>query len=422
MWATPEFASERDALIRDLHITWARVAITPKLAEEDVADHMSTADVLAAIERARATKGGRQAEERYKAFAAEAGRLGLKLHFVSWAPPRRWMETVQFQRQSIHRMLTERVGDYANYVAAEVIDAKRNGLTAEAIEFVNEPNTYEDRFKPEVYAAAVPQVRAALDAAGFQALGIEGPGTSQTYAAGRYLEALRDTRSLATLRFISMHDYDTVNLPEPSGLAGLADARGLIPPRDPIYITEFGSSAPRWKALPYAGGPMDRVAGRLPTAEPPYAVATVAEGLRLIGDGATGVAIWQLQDLSWGKGTRGLLDLDGHRRPAAEALRAVFGALPADVRAIGPQAPAQGIGAAAFTDSGGTWLALANLTDGPRPVRAEGHGVAFANGNVRVLAAYPVTATASGVAVAGSAVDVTIPANTVLLIGPARGN
>ncbi len=408
VWASPDFAAERDQVMRALQIRWVRLGVGPRLEEAELADHMSVADILALVERAAARPIDRQVAARYRAFAEEARGLGLRLHFVMWAPPRRWMTRFTWQGATLWRLGEDHFADYANYVAAQLVYAAGNGLHAEAIEFVNEPNTYDAEFKPPVYDRELVLVREAMDRAGFRDVGIEGPGTSQTYAAVRYLEELHRSGHLALLRAVSVHDYDTVKLPEPAGLSGLpAGLAGHLP----VVVTEFGDLALRFDRPPYGGGASQRGQGNAADSAA-FAVATTAEALRLIGDGAEAVAVWQLQDLNWGKGSWGLLDLAGRARPSVAALATVFAAIPAGARAIGADGLGPGLAATAFRSRGGIVVALANLDAAPRPLRLVGLGPS----GLRVSGVYPAGSDPAPVREQGADAAVVVPANAVLVL------
>ena len=153
MWATPDFTAERDAIIRDLHMTWARIELGPRLTADDLAEHMSVDDVLVLVECNRERELDQIILQRYQALHDELRRTGVRVHAIVWSPPERWMEYTTFQGAAIKQINPVHLADYANVIAANLIYARRNGLETEAVEFVNDrtpmPPCFPQKFATE---------------------------------------------------------------------------------------------------------------------------------------------------------------------------------------------------------------------------------------------------------------------------------
>lgn len=411
IWPGSDHVAERDALMAALHVRFVRVGLGWKLPASAFEGDRSVAALRARI----AAAANPHADARVRALGLEMRRAGIAVHGVFWSMPDAWKTPLapwrgmtRFQAQPSH------LQDYANWIAAQLLAARDLGLVPQAIELTNEPNgAWNERISPADYDALVVRTRGTLDREGLSEIGIEGPGTSQIYQMAPYLEALFDSGTIRQLSAVTMHDYDTIKLPEPAGLAGLPPALlARIPPK-PIFVTEFSSAAPRWNRPPYDAGPGQPPGKRTATDSDAFGAAVAGEALRLISDGANAVFNWQLQDPPWAKVSNGLLDGSGRRRPAAAALLAAFGAVPPGASAIPVRGASPGLGAVGFRSGTELIVDLANLENSPRPVRITGLAAA---GGSQVIAAFPEPPPAGGLHKGSTSIELMMPANSVVCL------
>jgi hypothetical protein len=363
------FQAERDRLMSWLNISWVRLGRAgPAFRSADfVNSGMSVEHILGQLPNhpnavaAGMTPPQLRAQQAidatdladYRALATELA--GKKLHFVM-KPPSNWLWQFDWRGSIVTQLMANQaVGsgatattepdhrtDYANYVTAVLLYARSNGLVPEAIEFISEPDAYYANLPPALYSQELHIIRATMDRYGFQAVGIEGPGTGNTYTAATgspsFMTALQDEGGgAAELVRYSVHDYDTRTLPAPAGLASVfSDSISLS---KPIYVTEFSNLEPRFMpgSSSFTYGPTSPSqfgSSRLNSVNrPSYGVSVAAEALKLIGDGAQAIALWQLDDLAW-LNCMGLIDLEGHVRPAAHAIGTFFSHLPPDAKIV----------------------------------------------------------------------------------------
>ena len=124
-----------------------------------------------------------------------------------------------------------------------------------------------------------------------------------------------------------------------------------------------------------------------------------------------------MQDLDWDRGTWGLLDFEGRRRPAVAALQAVFGAIPRETDAIGCRGAGPGLAATIFWTRRSLFLALVNLTSEARLIRAELRWFLTGMEHFRILRIYPETATQPTIELRSSGLAIRMPAQAIVLLG-----
>ncbi|MBV9272438.1 MAG: hypothetical protein JO333_00965 [Verrucomicrobia bacterium] len=367
LWPSTDHPSERDALLRDLHVRYVRIGFATQLPDEQLKAHMSVGEILAAIVR-------NQNDNQSTLFSGlhrELSALRVQTHFVFWQVPAPWCNHTSDDVGDRSRINPENLQDYANLIVANLQYAKRFGLVASAIEMVNEPDSvHGTQFTPEQYDFLLVKLRATLDGAGLGSVGIEGPGTSSALTVPAYTQTLEKTGHISILNQLSWHDYDTEKRPEPAGFAGvplrlLADAHQL-----PIAITEFSSESPQWERPPFDSGPHTRGENNA-TDSPDFAVSVVGEVLKLVADGANSLSYWQAEDPTWTQDSFGLLNVDGQRKPVATALQMFSQLVPPGSEVAGPKSSTLGFAAACFRCDHGIIFAEANLSLAPRIISAE---------------------------------------------------
>jgi hypothetical protein len=317
LWPATSHLVERDALMRDLHCSFVRVGFTSKVTDEQIKNHMSVAEISSAINKVV------DADETtvYSQLHDEISQLHLKLDLVFWQVPEIWCITSGDSEFSHARINPDHIQDYANWIVAHLLYAKRLRLLPSTVELISEPDSAAGtQFSPEQYDALVFAARATLDRNGLASVGIDGPGVVSASTVEAYTQVLERTGHISLLTQLSWHDRDTVRRPEPAGFTGvpmglLAKAHQL-----PIAITEFTSQSPQWERPPYDSGPRNRGDNNA-TDSPDFAVSVLAEAIKLVGDGANSLSYWQAEDPAWTQDAFGLLNEDGQRKPAAAALQ-----------------------------------------------------------------------------------------------------
>ena len=365
LWPQTDHRPERDALIRDLNVSWVRFSFTPEIPEDQLKVHMSVNEILNVITRNEA----QQQTEMVRQFQQELGALKVHSHLVFWQMPPPWCVSVHGSdgKERIH-VEPDHIPDFSNWIVAHLLYLKRFGIAPAAVELINEPDgAASTNYTPEEYDSLLCGVKANFDEHGIKT-GIEGPGVSTGFTTGAYLQELERTGHISILQQLSWHDYDTTKRPEPAGFAGvplnlLSQFHGL-----PIVITEFTSESPRWGRAPYDAGPEARTESNAASSAD-FGVSVAGEALKLIADGASQVSFWQAEDPSWSRDAFGLLDETGERKPAASALQSFLQLLPKDVRVTGPDESLFGFAGAAFQTSKTVIVALANLTSSTRSLQ-----------------------------------------------------
>jgi hypothetical protein len=367
LWPQTDHREERDALIRDLNVSWVRFSVTPEIPEDQLKVHMSVNEILSVI----AKHEDQQQADMLRRFQQELGALKVQNHFVFWQMPPPWCVSVHGSegKERTH-VDPNHIQDYSNWIVAHLLYLKRFGITPVAVELINEPDGASNtNYTPEEYDSLLCNVKANFEEHAIKT-GIEGPGVSTGFTTGAYLQELERTGHISILQQLSWHDYDTTKRPEPAGFAGvplnlLSQAHGL-----PIVVTEFTSESPRWSRSPYDAGPEARSENNA-TSSADFGVSVAGETLKLIADGANQVSFWQAEDPSWSHDAFGLLDATGQRKPVASALQSFLQPLSKDVRVARPDRSLFGFAGAAFQTSKTLVVALANLTSTTRTLQID---------------------------------------------------
>jgi hypothetical protein len=366
LWPATAHEAERDALLRDLHVKFVRVGFTSKLTDEQLKNHMSVAEISSTITKTADT----DETTVYSQLHDEINQLHLRLDFVFWQVPSVWCINSGDSEFSHARINPDNIQDYANWIVAHLLYAKRLRLLPSTVELINEPDsTTGSQFSPEQYDALVFAVRATLDRYGLAPVGIEGPGVGSVSTVEAYTQVLERTGHISLLKQLSWHDMDTAKRPEPAGFAGvplglLAKAHQL-----PIAITEFTSVSPQWDRPPYDSGPRNRSENNAADS-PDFAVSVAAEAIKLIGDGANSLSYWQTEDTDWTQDAFGLLTGEGQRKPAAAALQMFFELVPLNCDVASQKQVTFGLASACLRSQRGFVLATANLSQEARKIDA----------------------------------------------------
>ena len=366
LWPATDHQTERDTLLHDLHVRFVRVGFTTNLTDEQLKNHMSVAALLAAI--TKAADDNQTAV--YSRLHDEIDRLHVGLDLAFWQVPSVWCIGDSDSVVSHTRINPDHIPDYANWIVAHLLYAKRLRLLPRTIEMINEPDTTTStEFTPEQYDSLLFALRATLDRNGLTAVGIAGPGVGSAATVEAYTQVLERTGHISLLTKLSWHDMDTARRPEPAGFAGvplglLAAAHGL-----PIAITEFSSLSPQWDRLPYDSGPQARGENNAADSSD-FAVSVVAETIKLIADGANSLCYWHVEDSTFTQDAFGLLNENGERKPAAAALQMFSEHIPQNCDVTGPKQQTFGLAAVCLRSDHGLILATANLSQVARKIDA----------------------------------------------------
>jgi hypothetical protein len=366
LWPETNHLAERDALLRDLRVRFVRVGFTTKVADEQLKNHMSVADISSEI--AKTVDADQTAV--YSQLHDEINQLHLRLDFVFWQVPSLWCINDGDNEVSHLRINPDNIQDYANWIVAHLLYAKRIRLLPSLIELINEPDSATStEFSPEQYDALLFAARATLDRYGLTSVDIQGPGVGSSSTVEAYTQVLERTGHISLLKQLSWHDMDTVRRPEPAGFAGaplrlLAHAHHL-----PIAITEFSSESPKWDRPPYDSGPRTRGDNNAADSAD-FGVSVVAEAIKLIGDGANSLSYYQAEDPSWTQDAFGLLNENGQRKPVAAALQMFSDLIPLKCDVASQKQISFGLASVCLRSERGLVLATANLSQEPRKIDA----------------------------------------------------
>ena len=417
LWAPTEHQAERDALLRDLHVKYVRMVFAAKVSEDQLKNHMSVPQISAVI----AKNVDDEETTLYSRLHDEVSQLHVGLNFVFFQVPSIWCFNADDSELAHGRINPDHIQDYANWITANLLYARRVRLSPSEIELINEPDSSSStQFTPEQYDALLVAVRATLDRNGLSAVGIDGPGVGYASTVEAYTQVLERTGHIALLKALSWHDNDTVRRPEPAGFAGvrldlLANAHQL-----PIAVTDFTSENPQWDRPPYDSGLRNRGENNAADSSD-FGVSVAAEAVKLVGDGANSLFFWQAEDPSWTEDAFGLLNADGQRKPAAAALQLLFEHMPAKCDVAGTKQAYYGLAAACFRTESRFILATANLSPEARTINAQ---ITNAPSPTKVMLVRqfdshgptPHTVPSTTVTIDGPNISTTLPSRSVTII------
>ena len=366
LWPATGHRAQRDALLHDLHVRYVRAGLTSNVADEQLKNHMSVAEISSAITKTT----DEDLTTVYSQLHDEITQLHLNLDLVFWQVPSVWCINSGDSEFGHARINPDNIQDYANWITAHLLYAKRIRLLPSMIEMINEPDSSTGtQFSPEQYDALLFAVRATLDRNGLATVGIAGPGVGSASTVQAYTQVLERTGHISLLKQLSWHDLDTVRRPEPAGFGGvplglLANAHRL-----PIAVTEFSNESPQWDRDPYESGPRNRGDNNA-TDSSDFAVSVVAEAIKLIADGANSMSYWQAEDPPWTQDAFGLLNENGQRKPAAAALQMFSEVIPHQCDVASPKQVTFGLASVCLRSDHGLILAAANLSQESSKINA----------------------------------------------------
>lgn len=374
VWPAEEHKSIRRQVYHELNVRFVRLGNLARPNGTPLRSGAPVPELLAALRNAQVSTRTRAAAH---SLAEELRSMKIAVHLVVWEMPPEWRTEKSGPDGRPKRMAdTAHLADYANYVTAQVLYARALGFDVIFCELTNEPNgAWNTRWEPNQYARLVEAARRAFDGNGLQSVGIEGPGTSNERTAPPFFDALDTTGAAASLAAYSVHVWDSRFQRDPVGLTeAFRSSLGRMKFPRPLHVTEFGNLNSRWSEPPYRAGPEQRAAGPNSVDTGDYGVALAGSALKLIGDGAERVTVWQLQDLPWGRGSMGLIDLQGNLRPSVAALATFLRLVPQPARVVAGSPELPEVVAAAFALSGRTVVALGNVSGAARQIRISLHG------------------------------------------------
>lgn len=389
MWTSSDLPiKKRDTLISTLNIRAVRVSLTPKSEPLNLVSTNSVEDVIERIN----TRADNQWRQSVQNFALEARRLNLQVHAVFYSTPEPWRIDIPRGNNStkIDRFAAPQfILKEANWITAVLEVAKQLGVDVSHVEIANEPDgSWNTKYDPDEYAELLLKTRRLLDSNGLSRVKIEGPGTSKISLSGTYLSTLKQRRQLSLLGAVSAHDWDTANGSLSEGATPVVSAMRRAGADLPLIITEYNDANPKWGQSPFETNPAKRGAHNGADSIE-FGIASAAEALRLLSDGANQIFLWELEDQSWEGQSYGLVDTHGSRRPVAEAMKA-------SVSQINPGSNIVGVKldhGAVITASESTddWVLIAaNPGENPLKFQVELKGAHFHSGDIQVTY-YPET-------------------------------
>jgi hypothetical protein len=327
MW-TGDFPLDKHyELLRQLHVGAVRISITPNID----APRLTNARSEMELEEVIKNQGSDAWRKSLAQFGNRSRELKLEVHVVFFSTPAPWRSDRprRGNPSKVDRFADpSHIATEANWIAAVLKSADKLGLTVSLVEIANEPNgPWNTLYTPDEYADLLIRTKGALSKAGLNSIKVEGPGTSKLSAVSEYLSVLKKRAVISQLQAVSGHDWDSSDGSRSLGAKPLDEVLTSLNVDLPINITEFSDPSPRWgeapfKTLPKQRGP-DNGADSLG-----FALSVAAEGLRLIGDGAAEIFLWELEDETWEGQSFGLIGVDGQQRPLAGALVATIGQIP----------------------------------------------------------------------------------------------
>jgi hypothetical protein len=327
--------------------------------------------------RASPTPGPR---ERLLASMPLLARLGIETIAIVWDAPES-LRADRVGKAGHARILpAEAVEDYARLITAQLLEIERispDCLPA-YVEAPNEPEgTWSTQIGAEAYAAFIRSLRAQMDAAGLQQIGLLGPGNGSLRAARDYVWMLRwlGAPAIDAIAGWSAHVWDN-RIDDAPPVVHLGrewrDAIAAVPKS--LFITEYNADGDRWNEPPFACGPRTTVQSRCnglsADEDLRYGLNIAQQSLALIADGAAALVLWEAQDQQWGK-RLGALDPAGRPKPAAKALATFMPFIPRDARVLVPRGGApDGTTLCGFLGEDGRFV-MAMAATGADPARRQ---------------------------------------------------
>ncbi|HEX5687921.1 MAG TPA: hypothetical protein VFY73_28220 [Ideonella sp.] len=351
-------------LLKELNARFVRVSLIPKVTFDQLRPGMSVDQLLEVLQR----NDNPAQRDRLAAFNRRMKELNIQPVLIFWRMPEPWAEKRMQKAGSkgqAHFAKNEHLQDYANFLTAQMVWLQRQGVQAVAVELTNEPHgAWDTKYEREQYAALVLKTRAAMDARGLQSWAIAGPGTG-IRNFDHYIGGIVNANATKALGFISAHSYVTPQVLADHAAPGMASflGRGKF---GPIMVTEFG--------VKKHNDDDPEAASDLDVGSTAYAVQAAASATLLLGQGASALIYWQLQDFSFTKKQHGMLAENGQRRPAAFAMKALFGSVPPGAKVVGASKPNAQLPAAALQANGKTFVMMVNPTSQAQAVTARLQG------------------------------------------------
>jgi hypothetical protein len=314
----------------------------------------------------RITKGSASWEQ-LQSLRAITDNLGIEWVYTLWQAPRAYQNRDGYL---IH------VPGFARHWRTVVEELDRRGLRPHYIELMNEPDsdgTWSTAIRPSDYNALVKQTRLELDRAGFEDVGIVGPGVAHLNWLNHnseWIDALDDV-AVDELAAWSTHGWDDGDAchggaacierqwPE---FAVSADTKD---PAKPKWITEYATRETTFRGVKYPHP--DETGGYSAAHSMPYAVRVYENTLALLNAGASAAFYWFAEDrsTSWG-----YVDAAGKRKPVFHTLKSLWSAIPVGARVVKPPDQSRcGVYAGAFVHRKKLTIGLANDGDVERETR-----------------------------------------------------
>lgn len=366
------------ALLKELNVRFVRVSLIPKVLFDDLRPGMSVEQLVALMDR----NDNAAQRDRLAAFNKRMAELNVKPVLIFWRAPDVWAEKRSRKagsRAQAHFAKTEMLGDYANFLTAQMVWLQRHGVQAAAVELTNEPQgAWDMKYEREQYAALLTKTRATMDKFGLTAWPIAGPGTG-VQDFDHYIGGVVNASAVKSLGYASAHVYlspDVLANPSSPGIASFV-GRGKF---GPVMITEFG--------VKKHNDDDDRADDDLDVASPGYGLQAASTAAILLGRGASALIYWQLQDYPWTRKKHGMLSESGQRHPVAYAMKALFSSVPAGAKAVGANRLNAELPAVALQANGKNYLMLVNRGAQAQTVTAKLQGAAKGCGAVAKVDAF----------------------------------
>jgi len=267
-----------------------------------------------------------------KQFRALTDRLGIKWLYVLWHAPAELTE---------NGMLVDPDG-FAEHWRDLVADLDRHGVRPHYVDLMNEPDSgggWGTGIAPATYNRLVKRVRSELDDAGFEDVGIVGPGVTHLdwdKHNTQWFSAL-DEEAVADLVAFSTHSWDDGDLGH-GGASHLEtawpdfrDSADLKDPGKPKWITEYATKETVFHGVRYPHP--DKTGGYSAAFSGPYAVRVFENTLAHLNNGANILFYWCAEDKgkAWG-----YVDSKGFRKPIYYTLKALYPKIPLGARVVKP--------------------------------------------------------------------------------------
>lgn len=308
--------------------------------------------------------------EQMQALRKVTDALDIRWIYVTWEAPKRYTSDAN--------MLVD-VEGFAAWWVQQVTDLDKEAVCPHYLDLMNEPDSkgnWSTGISPTNYNMLVKSTRRQLDRAGYQHVGIVGPGTAVMTNSPPFISAL-DEEAVSSLSAFAVHAYDDgvfchggASCIVPTWKKTFGEVVAGADSEKPVFVTEYATQWPVYHGVLYPSP--DTTAGFSFSVSMGYAARVAQNTLALLNSGAAVPFYWEAEDERAGKDSGknkswGFVSRSGEHRPVYYALQQLFTRIPRGARVLMPPPPlphdAEGIYAGVYATESSVIAAVANIAN-----------------------------------------------------------